>query len=386
MLSRFDQTFTIKQFGVEGKFGGQRASMNILLTGGTGYIGSHTAVVLAKAGHEVVLLDNLFNSRESVVDRLNSIIGRDLPFVKADVRNRGLLTQTLRTYEIDAVIHFAGLKAVGESFKSPVDYYASNVQGTIVLLQAMQASNIKTFVFSSSATVYGDPHYLPIDEGHPTSATNPYGRTKLHVEEILADVARSDGEWRVASLRYFNPVGAHNSGLIGEDPTGIPNNLMAYIARVAAGKLPHLNVFGNDFDTADGTGIRDYIHVMDVAEGHLAVLRYLVDEKYGKVLPSKPGDRWPLMAVNLGTGNGKSVLDMVRAFEAASGRPVPYRIVARRPGDVAACYATADKAAVELGWKASRTLHDMCASAWQFQLGQCGNTSSSLRHATYPPL
>ncbi|MEI8326604.1 MAG: UDP-glucose 4-epimerase GalE, partial [Betaproteobacteria bacterium] len=244
--------------------------MNILLTGGTGYIGSHTSVVLSQAGHTVVLLDNLCNSRRDVMLRLQEITGKAIRLVQADVRNTQLLTQMLASYEIEAVVHFAGLKAVGESVAKPVDYYANNVQGSISVLEAMQAANVKTLVFSSSATVYGDPQYLPIDEEHPTRATNPYGRSKLHIEEMLADVANSDAAWRIACLRYFNPVGAHASGLIGEDPAGLPNNLMPYVAQVAVGKLPHLNVYGDDYATPDGTGVRDYIHVMDLAEGHLA--------------------------------------------------------------------------------------------------------------------
>ncbi len=328
--------------------------MNLLLTGGTGYIGSHTAVALAAVGHNVVLFDNLCNSNASVVDRLETIIGQRLPFVQSDVRDTTLLARTLEEYVIDAVIHFAGLKAVGESVAMPVDYYANNIQGTVSLLQAMQQASIKALVFSSSATVYGDPKYLPIDEVHPTGATNPYGRTKLHIEEMLADVAKSDTRWRIACLRYFNPVGAHESGLIGEDPNGIPNNLMPYLSQVAVGKLPHLNVFGGDYDTPDGTGVRDYIHVMDLAEGHLAALSYL-QQKNG------------CHPINLGTGKGYSVLDMIKAFEAASGQNICYRIVPRRPGDIATCYAMAEKAATELGWKASRTLHDMCASTWRWQ-------------------
>ena len=328
--------------------------MNLLLTGGTGYIGSHAAVALTEAGHKVVLYDNLCNSSAAVVDRLEAITGQSLGFVQADIRDTALLAHTLGQHAIDAVIHFAGLKAVGESVEKPIDYYANNVHGTVSLLQAMREANVKTLVFSSSATVYGDPKYLPIDEAHPTSATNPYGRTKLHIEEMLTDVAGSDESWRIACLRYFNPVGAHASGLIGEDPNGIPNNLMPYIAQVATGKLPQLNVFGDDYDTPDGTGVRDYIHVMDLAEGHLAALNYL-QKKNG----------WH--AINLGTGNGYSVLDMVKAFEATSGQRIPYRIAPRRSGDVARCYAMAGKAATELGWKATRTLHDMCASTWHWQ-------------------
>lgn len=328
--------------------------MNILLTGGVGYIGSHTAVALAKAGHKAVLFDNLCNSNAGVVDRIETIVEKRLAFIEGDIRDTDLLTQILREYEIEAVIHFAGLKAVGESVEKPVEYYANNVQGTVSLLQAMQQEKVRALVFSSSATVYGDPQYLPIDEDHPTSATNPYGRSKLHIEEMLKDVARSDESWKIACLRYFNPVGAHESGLIGEDPNGIPNNLMPFVAQVAVGKLPCLNVFGNDYNTLDGTGVRDYIHVMDLAEGHLAALDFL-QRKSG------------CHTINLGTGDGHSVLEMVKAFEAASGQRIPYRIAPRRPGDIAACFAKADKAAIELGWKATRTLHDMCESTWRWQ-------------------
>jgi UDP-glucose 4-epimerase len=326
----------------------------VLLTGGMGYIGSHTAVVLAEAGHEVVLYDNLCNSKVSVLDRLESIIGKRLAFIEGDVRDTDKVEGVLKTHKIDAVIHFAGLKAVGESVEKPIDYYDNNVTGTISLLKAMRAADVKTLVFSSSATVYGDPQYLPLDEAHPTSATNPYGRSKLQIEEILADIAKSDTIWSIACLRYFNPVGAHDSGLIGEDPSDVPNNLMPYIAQVAGGKLPKLNVFGDDYDTKDGTGVRDYIHVMDIAEGHKAALDFLEHET-----------GWH--AINLGTGTGYSVLEMVKVFEAASGQSVPYQIAPRRAGDISSCYAKANKAKQKLGWQAARTLEDMCASAWNFQ-------------------
>ncbi len=328
--------------------------MNLLLTGGTGYIGSHTAVVLAEAGHQVVLYDNLSNSRSGVVKRLEAVTGQRIVLIEGDVRDTVLITATLRDHNIDAVIHFAGLKAVGESGEKPIDYYANNVQGTISLLQAMQVAEIKTMVFSSSATVYGDPQYLPLDENHPTSAINPYGRSKLHVEQILADVVKSDESWCIACLRYFNPVGAHESGRIGEDPNCVPNNLMPYVAQVAAGKLSHLHIFGDDYLTPDGTGVRDYIHVMDLAEGHLAAINYLVD---------KTG--WH--AINLGTGRGYSVMEMVKTFEEVSGLSIAYQIVERRPGDIASCFARVDKAAKELGWKARLSLEDMCESTWRFQ-------------------
>jgi len=328
--------------------------MNILLTGGMGYIGSHTAVVLVEAGHQVVLYDNLCNSTADVADRLADITGQRLPFIKGDVCDTGLLERTLQSHAIDAVIHFAGLKAVSESVSKPIDYYANNITGTISLLQAMQTIGVKTLVFSSSATVYGIPQYLPLDEDHPTQAINPYGRSKLHIEEILADVVVSDPGWRVVCLRYFNPVGAHSSGLIGEDPRGAPNNLMPYISRVASGKLSRLNVYGDDYPTPDGTGVRDYIHVMDLAEGHVAAVRYLAEST-----------GWH--TINLGTGQGYSVLEMVNAFASACGNVVPYTIAPRRPGDVAACYANTDKAKKNLGWIAQRTLDDMCTSSWVFQ-------------------
>ena len=328
--------------------------MKLLLTGGTGYIGSHTAVALCQAGHEVLLLDNLSNSKASVLERLQRIVGRPLNFVQADVRDTVLLTHTLQTHGIEAVVHFAGLKAVGESVSHPLTYFANNVQGTVSLLQAMQTADVKNLVFSSSATVYGEPHYLPLDEKHPTSATNPYGRTKLHSEEMLHDLAASDPQWRVACLRYFNPVGAHDSGLIGEDPNGVPNNLMPYVAQVAAGLRPAVQVFGHEYDTPDGTGVRDYIHVVDLAHGHLAALHHL---------PQQSG--W--QAYNLGTGQGHSVLDMVNAFEQASGKTVAYNIVGRRPGDVASCYAKVEKAQRELSWQAERGLQQMCRDAWAWQ-------------------
>ena len=329
--------------------------MPILLTGGTGYIASHTAIVLMQMGHELVLYDNLSNSQESVLARLQSIAAKPVRFVKGDVRDTALLSHTLQSHGIDAVMHFAGLKAVGQSVEDPVNYYAHNVQGTISLLQAMQAQQLKTLVFSSSATVYGQPQYLPLDEQHPTSAINPYGRSKLHIEHMLQDVAASDPAWRIACLRYFNPVGAHDSGLIGESPHGTPNNLMPYITQVAAGQRPALNVFGDDYETHDGTGVRDYIHVMDLAEGHAAALRFLSEAK-----------GWH--AINLGTGQGYSVLDLVKAFENASGRKVPYKVVARRAGDTAQCFANPEKAKTWLGWQAKRDLHDMCESAWKYQI------------------
>jgi UDP-glucose 4-epimerase len=328
--------------------------VNILLTGGTGYIGSHTAVSLSQAGHEVVLFDNFCNSSPSVIERLAKILGKALHFIEADVRDTDVVEKVLREYKIDAVIHFAGLKAVGESVEKPVEYYANNVQGAISLLEAMKSTNVKTLVFSSSASVYGDPQYLPIDENHPTSATNAYGRSKIYIEEILKDLANSDSDWKIICLRYFNPVGAHESGLIGESPNCIPSNLMPYIAKIAVGKLPNLNIYGNDYPTPDGTGIRDYIHVVDLAEGHLATLVYVL--KHGS---------WDVF--NLGTGNGYSVLEIVKCFQAISGQEIEYKVSQRRHGDVASCYANVEKARLSLGWSAKKSLLDMCSSAWKFE-------------------
>jgi UDP-glucose 4-epimerase len=336
--------------------------MRVLLTGGTGYIGSHTAVVLANAGHQVFLYDNYCNSNPLVASRISQIVGHNIPSINGDVRDTTRLTDVLINNCIDSVIHFAGLKAVGESSSMPIDYYSANVQGSISLLHAMKQSSVNTLVFSSSACVYGDPVYLPFDESHPLNPTNPYGRNKLQIEQLLEDVAQSDlgrmvdqtRAWRIASLRYFNPVGAHDSGFIGDDPRGIPNNLMPFVAQVAVGKLPTLNIFGDDYDTPDGTGVRDYIHVMDLAEGHLAALNYL---------SSHPG----LTIINLGTGAGCSVMDMIKAFEKASGRYIPYQVQDRRPGDIASSYAKVDKALSDLHWKAERDLDSMCQSAWAWQ-------------------
>ena len=328
--------------------------MNILLTGGASYIGSHTATVLTRLGHQVVVYDNLSNSSRVVLEKLSQITQQHIPFVNADVRDTKELESSIESHGIEAVIHLAGLKAVGESVEKPIDYYANNVQGTISLLQAMQSQQVKKLVFSSSATVYGQPQYLPIDEDHPTQAINPYGRSKLHIEEMLSDVAASDASWKIACLRYFNPVGAHESGLIGENPNGVPNNLMPYIAQVAAGQRQALNVFGNDYPTPDGTGVRDYIHVMDLAEGHAAALQFLTQ-----------AEGWH--AINLGTGKGYSVLEMVQTFEKASGREVPYIVAPRRAGDSAQCYANPQKAMDLLGWTAKRSLDDICESTWRFQ-------------------
>ena len=330
----------------------------ILVTGGTGYIGSHTCVALAKAGagHELLILDNLSNSRSDVVDRLETLCGRRHHFIQGDVRDSRLLDDLFSHHAISAVMHFAGLKAVGESVEKPLEYYDNNVHGTLQLLAAMRRAQVKTFVFSSSATVYGDPASVPIREDFPRSATNPYGRSKLIIEDVLADLHHADPDWRIARLRYFNPVGAHESGLIGEDPQGIPNNLMPFVAQVAVGKREFLNVWGNDYPTLDGTGIRDYIHVVDLAEGHVAALDYL-NRKGG------------LLTVNLGTGRGYSVLDMVKAFEAASGCAIPYQIAARRAGDIAQCWADPSLAQELLNWKTIRGLDQMCADAWRWQQG-----------------
>ncbi|MBO9481627.1 UDP-glucose 4-epimerase GalE [Salinisphaera sp. G21_0] len=326
----------------------------ILVTGGAGYIGSHTCVELLNDGYEIIVLDNLSNSSEESLKRVQEITGKTLEFVKGDIRDHKLLNSLFSNHEISSVIHFAGLKAVGESVSMPLAYYDNNVHGTLVLLEAMKQANVKTLAFSSSATVYGDPASLPISEDFPTSATNPYGRSKLMIEEILQDLYVSDNSWRIALLRYFNPVGAHPSGRIGEDPNDIPNNLMPYIAQVAIGKLDKLSVFGNDYPTHDGTGVRDYIHVVDLSIGHVRAIEKLQKTE-------------GIHAWNLGVGTGYSVLEMVAAFEQASQKPVPYQIAPRRSGDIAACYANPDKALSELGWKAEKGLEDMVSDSWRWQ-------------------
>jgi UDP-glucose 4-epimerase len=328
--------------------------MKVLVTGGAGYIGSHTCVELLEAGHQVVVIDNLCNSSRVSLDRVAGITGRRATFVEGDIRDRGTLTRIFSREGIDAVIHFAGLKAVGESVRLPLAYYQNNITGSLTLLESMAAAGIKRLVFSSSATVYGDPDSLPITEDFALSASNPYGRSKLMIEEMLRDLQAADDAWDISILRYFNPVGAHESGLIGEDPGGIPNNLMPCIARVAVGRLERLSIFGGDYPTADGTGVRDYIHVVDLARGHLAALDKLAGH---------PG----VITHNLGTGRGYSVLEVVRAFEQASDRPVPYWIGDRRPGDIAACYADPTRASVELGWRAERGLEQMCRDSWRWQ-------------------
>jgi UDP-glucose 4-epimerase len=326
----------------------------ILVTGGTGYIGSHTCVALAAAGHDLLIVDNLCNSRVDVVSRLETLCGKRPEFIEGDVRDPVVLDQVFDRHPITAVMHFAGLKAVGESVERPLEYYDNNVHGTLQLLAAMRRASVKTFVFSSSATVYGDPASVPIRENFPRAATNPYGRSKLIIEDILADLHHAEPDWRIARLRYFNPVGAHESGLIGEDPQGIPNNLMPFVAQVAAGRREFLNIWGSDYPTPDGTGVRDYIHVVDLAEGHIAALGYL-------------NRRGGMLTVNLGTGQGYSVLDMVKAFEKASHCSIPCKIGLRRAGDIAQCWADPGLAGELIGWKSKRGLVQMCADAWRWQ-------------------
>ncbi len=329
--------------------------MKILVTGGAGYIGSHTCVELINAGYQVVVIDNLCNSKASVLERVAAITGATIPFMQADLRNRASVEKIFEQYNFDAVMHFAGLKAVGESVMKPLRYYENNVEGSLMLFQVMAEHYVTNLVFSSSATVYGDPATVPILESFPLAATNPYGRSKLMIEEMLRDLAHSDPAWRIALLRYFNPAGAHESGLIGEDPSDIPNNLFPYVAQVASGRRDLLSVYGNDYPTDDGTGVRDYIHVVDLAIGHVKALEKLLANEAG------------VQAYNLGTGCGSSVLQMIQTFEKASGRHVPYRVVARRPGDVAVCYADASLAQRELGWHAHRTIEQMCVDTWRWQ-------------------
>lgn len=329
--------------------------MNILLTGGAGYIGSHTIIELDKAGHSVVVVDNLVNSSEESLRRVAKIIGKEVPFVKADVRDAQAMNEVFEKYSFDACIHFAGLKAVGESVAKPLEYYENNMNATFVLLDVMRKHNCKNFVFSSSATVYGDPAIIPITEECPKGqCTNPYGKTKSMLEEVLMDLQKADPEWNVVLLRYFNPIGAHQSGLIGENPNGIPNNLMPYITQTAVGLRKELGVFGNDYDTPDGTGVRDYIHVCDLAAGHVCALQ-AIERKCG------------LAIYNLGTGHGYSVLDVVKAFEKANNLKVPYSIKPRRAGDIATCYCNPAKAKAELGWEAKFGIEDMCRDSWNFQ-------------------
>ena len=328
--------------------------MSLLITGGTGYIGSHTVVELLKLNKDIVIVDNLSNSSIKVLDRIKDITGKTVTFIQADVCDYSALDDVFNKHDIEGVVHFAGLKAVGESNEIPLNYYENNVSGSITLLQVMKKHNVKSFVFSSSATVYGENNPAPLDESMPTSATNPYGQTKLMVEHVLFDLAKSDPDWSIACLRYFNPIGAHESGLIGENPNGIPNNLLPYVAQVAVGKLAQLQIFGDDYDTPDGTGVRDYIHVVDLAIGHVKALESLV-----KIKGCEP--------INLGTGNGTSVLEIVNTFKDISGQEIPYKIAPRRAGDLGTVYADASIAADLLNWKAERDMHTMITDTWRWQ-------------------
>ena len=327
--------------------------MKILVTGGAGYIGSHTCVELLAAGHDLVVVDNFSNSKPEALEAIRTIAGRDFAFIQADVRDRTAMEDAFSAHPVDAVIHFAGLKAVGESVEKPLEYYDNNLIGSLVLMETMAAHGVKRMVFSSSATVYGMHNPVPFREEYPTSATNPYGYTKVMIEQMLLDAAKADPAWSVVLLRYFNPIGAHESGLIGEDPNGIPNNLLPYVAQVAAGRLEKVHVFGNDYDTPDGTGVRDYIHVVDLAQGHLAALEYALRHTGAE-------------AINLGTGHGTSVLEIIHAFEKACGHALPYQIDPQRPGDIATCYADTRKAAAMLHWHAKKNIDDMCADGWRF--------------------
>ena len=347
----------------------RKVSEMILVTGGAGYIGSHVCIALLDAGLEVVAVDNLSNSNKASLERVQFICGRSLVFRHADIRDEEVICDILRAFGVTAVIHLAGLKAVGDSNIRPMTYYENNVLGTMRLVSAMKRAEVKTLVFSSSATVYGVPRYLPLDEKHPLGPTNPYGRTKLVIEEMLKDLYRSDDDWRIGNLRYFNPVGAHESGLVGEDPLGVPSNLLPFVAQVAIGRREKLLIWGQDYDTPDGTGIRDFIHVVDLASGHLSALRQL----------RQPG----VLTVNLGTGNGSSVMEVVRTFEAVSGRSIPYEIRERRAGDVAVCYADPTFAMDAFGWKSTQSLQQMCADHWRWQLqnpdGYHGNELPKVR-------
>jgi len=326
----------------------------ILITGGAGYIGTHTCIELSEAGYEFIVFDNFCNSSKESLSRVEKILGKKVEYIIGDIRDKKVLQDVFENYDIDSVIHFAGLKAVGESVEKPLDYYDVNVHGTLVLLEVMKENSCKKIVFSSSATVYGDPSSVPIDESFSLGATNPYGRTKLFIEEILQDLFKSDNDWKIVILRYFNPIGAHKSGLIGEDPNGIPNNLVPYIAQVAVGKLEYLSVFGGDYDTKDGTGVRDYIHVVDLANGHLKAIQKIdsIDD---------------VIIVNLGTGNGYSVLEMIKSYERASSKEITYKIVQRRDGDIAECYANPLYAKEILSWSATKSLDEMCEDSWRWQ-------------------
>ena len=338
--------------------------MKILVTGGAGYIGSHTVILLIEAGYEIVIFDNFCNASKEAIKRVEKIVGKEVTTVEGDVRSRDDLHKVFNEHKIDAVIHFAGLKAVGESVEQPLKYYDNNVNGTAVLCEVMAEHACRSIVFSSSATVYGDPHTTPIDENFPLSATNPYGRSKLFVEEMLRDLYVSDKSWKIVLLRYFNPVGAHESGSIGEDPNGIPNNLMPFIAQTAVGKREYLSIFGDDYNTHDGTGVRDYIHVMDLADGHVKAIDRIKDFT-------------EVMTINLGTGKGYSVLDMLKAFEKASGKTVPYKIAPRRAGDIAKCFANPSYAKEILGWEAKKGIKEMCEDSWRWQSNNPNGYSSN---------
>jgi len=333
--------------------------MNVLLTGGAGYIGSHTAVELLQAGHGVVVVDSLVNSSEEAVRRVERITGRTVAFHREDCTDPAALRRVFGAHDVDAVIHMAGLKAVGESVAQPLRYYRNNLDALLTLVEVMDEHDVRDLVFSSSATVYGDPERLPLTEDSPLAVTNPYGATKLFIERVLEDLAVADPRWRITSLRYFNPIGAHPSGLIGEDPRGVPNNLFPYIAQVAAGRRERLHVFGDDYDTPDGTGVRDYLHVVDLAQGHLAAVDH-------------PGDSAGCRVYNLGTGQGTSVLEGLRAYERATGEPIPYTVTDRRPGDIATCFADPSAAARDLGWKAARSVDDACRDSWRWQCANPG--------------
>lgn len=357
----------------------------ILITGGMGFIGSHTTVALIEAGCTPVIVDNLSNSDVSTLDRIETITGRRPVFYKNDIREETVLTRIFKDHTIDAVIHFAGLKSIGESITEPLRYYDNNINATLILCRVMALHQVKTLIFSSSATIYGNPPSVPIREDFPLAPTNPYGRSKLMIEQILGDIVAADQDWKIALLRYFNPVGAHESGLIGEESQGIPNNLMPYISQVAAGKLDCLNIFGGDYSTSDGTGVRDYIHVMDLAEGHLAALQFLIQGRMRDPLfkgmahtSSETVPKSIPLIANLGTGRGYSVLDVVRAFEKAVGRNIPHRIIDRRPGDVAISYADPSLAARLLLWQATRDIEAMCSDAWRYE-----NKSAAVHIATY---
>ena len=339
----------------------------ILVTGGAGYIGSHTCIALHQAGYDIVVYDNLSNSSREAINRVSTLIGQPIEFIEGDIRDTELLKQVFAEHPFFGVIHFAGLKAVGESVAKPLLYYNNNVSGSITLLEAMAEANVKNLVFSSSATVYGDPEVLPIDETSPRSCTTPYGQSKLTVEHILEDLAATNDGWNLIPLRYFNPVGAHPSGQIGEDPNDIPNNLMPYISQVAVGKLEKLSIFGNDYPTVDGTGVRDFIHVTDLAQGHVAALNYLEKQVDLKQTSSDKHCSIGFLAINLGTGKGTSVLELVTAFSKVSGQDIPYQFDARRAGDIASCYASADKAKELLGWEAKLSITEMCQDTWRWQ-------------------